>query len=261
MRLLRLLLLLAIAFGASVPANATPEPSPQDVPQAALHFDEGTGLIEAGRYTEAIAAFEMALTAGFENPALHYNLGVAHYRLDQLAEAVASFERARRMAPEDRMVLHNLSIAQAKTRDQFSRLPDSFGQSIWRVLDRRLGAGILFGLGLLAYLVWCSLMTLRAWRSLDSEWMRRGLWASALIGLVGIGLGLGVSKNPAEAPAAVVRVTETPLYAAPAATDSPEMEIHEGLLVTVTTTAADWTGIKLPNGVTGWVRSDDLIRI
>ncbi|MFT4605787.1 MAG: tetratricopeptide (TPR) repeat protein [Rhodothermales bacterium] len=232
-----------------------------DIPEAVRLFDEGTGLIEAGQYTQAIAAFESALAVGFENPALHYNLGVAHYRLDQLGEAVASFERARRLAPDDRMVLHNLSIAQARIRDQFSRLPDSFGQSIWRVLDRRLGAGILFGLGLLAYLIWCALMGVRARGAADSEWIRRGLWTSALVGLMGVGLGLGVSYSPAEPPAAVVGALETALFAAPLATDSPEMEIHEGLLVTVTGATSGWTGVQLPNGVTGWVRSEDLIPV
>lgn len=238
-----------------------PAPGPDGLPIAVRRFDEGTSLIEAGRYTQAIAAFESALAAGFENPALHYNLGVAHYRLDQLGEAVASFERARRLSPDDRMVLHNLAIAQARTRDQFSRLPDTFSQSIWRVLDRRLGAGLLFGLGLLAYLLWCGLMAVRAKRSVDSEWIRRGLWTSALVGFLGIALGIGVSMNPADAPAAVVAVTETPLFASPAATESPELDVHEGLLVTVTGTAAEWTGVKLPNGVTGWIRTEDLIRI
>ncbi len=261
MRILRVLILSAFVAGAGCPAAANPQEASAGVPEAVRLFDEGTALIEAGRYTQAIAAFESALTAGFENPALHYNLGVAHYRLDQLGEAVASFERARRLTPDDRMVLHNLSIAQARTRDQFSRLPDSFGQSVWRVLDRHLGAGLLFGLGLLAYLVWCGLMAVGARRSMDSQWIRRGLWTSALVGLVGIGLGLGVSKNPPDPPAAVVGAAETPLFASPAATDSPELEIHEGLLVTVTGTAADWTGVTLPNGVTGWVRTEDLIRI
>jgi hypothetical protein len=256
--MLRVLVFSLLWAGAGLTAGAQPSTG---IPDAALRFDEGTRLIEAGQYTEAIGAFESALDAGFENPALHYNLGVAHYRLDQLGHAVASFERARRLAPEDRMVLHNLAIAQARTRDQFSRLPDSFGQSVWRVLDRRLGAGFLFGLGLLAYLLWCGLLVVRTTRSVDSEWMRRGLWTAASVGLFGLALGLGVSMNPAEAPAAVVGVDETSLFASPAPSDTPELDVHEGLLVTVTGSAAEWTSVKLPNGVTGWVRTVDLIHI
>ncbi len=245
----------------SQPASLSPQSTEASIPEAARRFDEGTVLIEAGRYTQAIAAFETAFAAGYENPALHYNLGVAHYRLDQLGEAVASFERARRLAPDDRMVLHNLSIVQARTRDQFSQLPDTFGQSVWRVLDRTMGAALLFGLGLLGYLIWCGLMTVRTLRASDSEWMRRGLWASALVGALALGLGLGVSMNPSDVPAAVVGVDETPLFGAPGAGEDPELEIHEGLLVAVTGSTADWTSVKLPNGVTGWVRTADLIRI
>lgn len=250
---LALLILLLVPPGQAVRA--------QTLTDAVQLFDEGTAHVEAGRYSLAVAAFDAALAAGFENAALHYNRGVAQYRLDEIAEAAASFERARRLAPEDRTILHNISIVEARTRDQFSQLPETFSESIWRNLDRRIGATVLFGLGLFGYLTWCVLMALRSSGRLSADWRRRGLWAAAVTGILGIGLGLGVSMRPTNPPAAVVAVEEASLLPAPSDSSDPELEIHEGLIVQVEGSSDAWTAVRLPNGVTGWVRTDDLIRI
>ncbi len=41
----------------------------------------------------------------------------------------------------------------------------------------------------------------------------------------------------------------------------PYVGIDGGVLVAGTGGTADWTSVKLPNGVTGWVRTEDLIRV
>ncbi|NNE71833.1 MAG: tetratricopeptide repeat protein [Rhodothermales bacterium] len=242
--------------GSLLPAKAFA----QDLAESVRLFDEGTAHVEAGRYAQAVTAFDAALQAGHENPALHYNQGVAHFRLDQIAEARAAFERARRLAPEDRTILHNISIVEARTRDQFSQLPDTFSDAIWRVLDRRLGAGLLFGLGLAGYLAWCVLMAMRSSR-LTADWRRRGLWFAGVAGMLGIALGLGTSMRPADGPSAVVAAEEIALLPEPSESAEPELEIHEGLLVEIEGSSDTWTAVRLPNGVSGWVRSEHLIRV
>jgi tetratricopeptide (TPR) repeat protein len=230
----------------------------QDLQASLSAFDMGTAFIEDGHYTEALSAFDQALESGFENAALHYNRGIAYYRLDRIGPAIASFERARRLEPDDRTIAHNLSIARLKTKDRMSRMPPPIGASVWQFLAFRLGPTTLFVLGLLAYLVWCALAALRV---RHRAWRRRGLWVAGVMAVAGLGLGLLASVRPAFGPAAVVVEDEVSVFPSAAATEATDLNIHEGLTVTVVGHSGDWTAVRLPNGVTGWVASEGLLDI
>ncbi len=233
----------------------------QDLQASLAAFDQGTALIESGRYTEALGSFEDALAGGFGNAALHYNRGIAYYRLDQLGHAIASFERARRLNPSDRTVIHNLSIARLRIQDRMSKLPDPIGASFWSWLSLGLGSMGLFLVGTLAYLAWTTLMVLSIRRTSRSDWRRRGLWLAGVVAALGIGLGLATSLRPADGPAAVVIADEIGVFPSALATDAADLQIHEGLTVSVLGRAGDWTAIRLPNGVTGWVNSASILDI
>ncbi|MFT5142210.1 MAG: hypothetical protein ACI80V_001425 [Rhodothermales bacterium] len=233
----------------------------QSLQDALVLFDQGTGQVESGRYTEALESFAGALGAGFESADLHYNRGIAYYRLDRLGLAIASFERSARLDPENRMVTHNLSIARARIRDQISQLPTPFGAAVWGWIGAKVGVMWLFLAGLVAYIVWCGLSFSRIAGRTYTDWMRRVTWISAVVAFVGIGLGLGLSARPPLKPIAVVTSDEAPVYPDTTATETPDLVVHEGLTVTVIAQVGEWTSIRLPNGVAGWVLTENLIQV
>jgi tetratricopeptide (TPR) repeat protein len=67
----------------------------------------GAALARAGRYEEAIAEYDRALSRSPENPALLLNLGLAYYKTGRPAEAATRFERAASLAPQfkDQVIL------------------------------------------------------------------------------------------------------------------------------------------------------------
>jgi Tetratricopeptide repeat len=233
----------------------------QSLQDALLLFDQGTTLVENGRYTEALESFDAALGAGFESADLHYNRGIAYYRLDQLGLAIASFERASRLNPDNRMTVHNLSIARARIRDQISQLPTPFGAAVWGWIGANLDTMWLFLAGLVAYISWCALSVSRIAGRTYTDWVRRATWISAVVAVVGIGLGLALSARPPLGPIAVVASAEAPVFPDASATETPNLFIHEGLTVTVIAEAGEWTSIRLPNGVAGWVLTENLIQV
>jgi hypothetical protein len=56
--------------------------------------------------------------------------------------------------------------------------------------------------------------------------------------------------------AAIVLVPSSDVRSGPGETNPQLVEIHEGLKVTVLGTREEWLQVTLPNGITGWIRSE-----
>jgi tetratricopeptide (TPR) repeat protein len=63
------------------------------------HLVRGNNAREAGRYADAIAAYERAIAADSTLAEAHNNLGVTYEKLDQPARAAEAFARAAELAP------------------------------------------------------------------------------------------------------------------------------------------------------------------
>lgn len=88
------------AWAQPQPPPATPAATPSEatVNDARRAYNEGTEHFNAGRYTEALTAFERAYTLR-ANPVVLKPIIECHERLGQVPEAIASIERYLRDAP------------------------------------------------------------------------------------------------------------------------------------------------------------------
>ncbi|MEN0065219.1 MAG: tetratricopeptide repeat protein, partial [Myxococcota bacterium] len=106
--------------GVGSPANAqTPPPDP-DAPEARVAqarelYKLGAGLYKAGRYKEAIAAFEEAYALS-GNEKILYNIANAQERLGDLAGAINSLRAYRPYASPSDVVSLDLRIAAIESR-------------------------------------------------------------------------------------------------------------------------------------------------
>ena len=62
--------------------------------------EKGVSLLEAGKYDEAIAAFQKALESNAGSAVFHYNLAVAYERKGQIADAHREFGEAIKLKPD-----------------------------------------------------------------------------------------------------------------------------------------------------------------
>ncbi len=231
-------------------------PAYGQVETAVRAFDAGNRHYTEGRYRDALTAYDEALASGYEGAALYYNMGNAYYRLDELGQAVRFYEKARRLRPDDRQVLHNLEMARNRTIDRFSQVPAPFWRPAWRGLVRLLGAGGLFGIGLVLYLAAAGLLGYRLWTGTRNAWNRRGL-AVALIGSVlFIGSAFLASLDRRLDRQAVIVAAAAPLHEAPDADAASELALHAGLLIDVLDAEGGWLEVRLPNGVRGWIEAN-----
>ena len=80
-------------------------------------FESGTRLFKAGRYSEAIDAFQQAQAEGDESLLLHYNLAVSYYRLGRYRTARQHFLKLldhRRLGP---LARYNLGLVAYRLDD------------------------------------------------------------------------------------------------------------------------------------------------
>ena len=219
-------------------------------------FDEGNEMYRAGKYQEAIHAYQQAIDGGYTSGALYYNMGNANYRLDKLGEAVRYYEKASLLTPKNEELLHNLEIAQAKAIDQFSKLPEPVWESWWQTMIARSGGRWLFWIGLLFYLLAIGVIIHRFRTSSRNPWMRRARAVFVLFGLIFLAGAFIASIQSVETKQAVILVERTDLHEAPDMDSISDLAIHEGLVVDILQQRNNWIEIRLPNGTRGWVPAE-----
>jgi Flp pilus assembly protein TadD len=82
----------------------------KDANSKEIQFNLGLAYAQAGRYQEAVQAFEAALTLGAD-ASTHSNLGVVYYKMGRLEDAVAQYQEALKLNPGDAEVRSNLAAA------------------------------------------------------------------------------------------------------------------------------------------------------
>ncbi|HMK44911.1 MAG TPA: tetratricopeptide repeat protein [Dissulfurispiraceae bacterium] len=78
--------------------------------EAPDYFAEGNEHLKAGRYKEAIEAYEAFLKEG-ESADVHNNLGLAHFQNGDLDTATKEFEKALTLAPDFAPAHANMGLA------------------------------------------------------------------------------------------------------------------------------------------------------
>lgn len=257
------LIFIVLGMYACLTAGCSPaQDGPQDPLAAAVSsFDEGNVYLAAGRYRDAVTAFERATDAGLHSAELHYNTALAWYRLDELGPAMVHLERARRIAPDERHVLHGISIVESRRVDTFSQLPEPFTVRIHRALMRFMQPEGWFLAGFLFLALFTAVRVAGPRTGVREDWLRRGRFATLIPAVLLILYAFAASVNPPVDESAVVTADELVLRDQPADDGSEIVRIHEALVVDLVTAAGDWTLIRLPNGTTGWVPAGGLTRV
>jgi tetratricopeptide (TPR) repeat protein len=75
---------------------------------AKVQFEQGNSHVEAGRWPEAVAAYQKAIELDPSLQAAYANLGVAYYQLGEFDRAASQYKKALELDPEDIEVSYNL---------------------------------------------------------------------------------------------------------------------------------------------------------
>ena len=223
-------------------------------------FDKATVAYNEGKYNEAIEKYNKILDNGEHSAALYYNLGNAYYKLNKIAPSIYYYEKSLLLDPSDNEVKNNLSFARNMTLDAIEQMPET---GIGKVFSKITGF-LSFDQWAVTAIIFMLLFVFGyiAFYYLSYSSQKRvafiGSMASLVISLIAVLIAyLEYTSYRSEQPA-IVFENEVIVKSEPNNRSQETFRIHEGTKVFVLDTLSDWNKIKLADGKTGWLPSNNI---
>ncbi len=234
--------LLAALFASSVFA-ATGDP--------AARFEEANRLYAEQDYDEARNSYQQLVTGGTTNPAVFLNLGHTEYRLGRPALAAINYRRALALDPADTAARSSLEHVQRELGQPVA------GMGFAEVVGKFISYDLLVLIGSLLF--WAGLLLVVF--AVFSTRKRPGLIGLgifvALVGATAVAVSWAGDSRIALAHISVV-VEETEARSIPADNGQKLSDLKKGDPVRIIASRDDWSLVRLPIGVDGWVKSTAL---
>ena len=223
-------------------------------------FQQANALYNAGKYGEAIDKYKSILDTKTHSAELYFNLGNAHYKLNNIAPSIYYYEKALQLAPNDEEIKNNLSFAQNMTIDAVDVIPEA---GLTKILNNATNSMTFDGwakvsIGFVFCFVILFLIYYFAYSSLRKRLTFLGSIAS--LALMCITLLFAFHKfnlDKIDKPA-IVFAKESLVKNAPNNRSEESFKLHEGTKVQVLDTVNNWKKIKLQDGKTRWISSEDI---
>lgn len=239
------MLLLATAASMACPAFA-------QAPDEAKAFARATRDYDEGNYGPAREAFQQLVDAGSRNPAVFLNLGHADYRLGRNVEAAINYRRALALDPSDAAARRSLEHVLAKLG-----IPGP-GLGFAEIVGQYVPFDLLATTGSL--LLWGGVLS--AAFAIFSTPVRLGLIAAgvaiALAGATAVAVAWVGDARVSLAHKSIVVGAKAEARSAPADNAQKLAVLPPGSEVALVAARGEWSLVRLPIGVEGWVKSDDL---
>ncbi|WBX71450.1 tetratricopeptide repeat protein [Tenacibaculum retecalamus] len=223
-------------------------------------FVNANALYKDGKYLEAIKNYEAIETTKNVSSELYYNLGNAYYKLNKVAPAIYNYEKALQLNALNEDALNNLIIAKRLTLDRIEELPQSIFQKINENFLQKFTYNTWATLVVILSFLATALFLLFYFSFTPSK--KRLFFITSnfsflllIVGLVITYSQYNQSKNTVEA---IIFSEEVEITNEPTKDASEIFTLHEGTKVKIIDTVDKWNKIKLTDGKTGWMLSENL---
>lgn len=223
-------------------------------------FKEANALYNDAKYQDAIDKYESILKSGQHSAELYFNLGNANYKLNRIAPSIYYYEKALRLDPNDTEILNNMAFAQNMTIDAIEQVPEvGISKFVNRIINI-LGFDAWAKLSIVFMLLFAGLFI--AYYFVFSTNRKRlafiGSNASLFLMLVALFFAFQKYNLVQKDKPAIVFSQEAEVKSEPNLRSSEAFRIHEGTKVQILDTVNNWKKIKLVDGKSGWIPSDDI---
>ena len=242
--MVKFILLLAL-FASALPGAAQEAAAPPD------HFEEGLRAYAEGDYDAARRAYEKLVATGSLDPAVFLNLGHADYRAGRVVPAAINYRRALALDPSN-------TAARSSLEHVLGELGvPAPGLGFAEIVGQYISFDLLVLLGSLLF--WAGLLLVVF--VLFSAVRRRGLAflgvLLALLGATAVAVSWAGDSRIALARTAMVTET-TEALSAPSANAQKMADLAKTQVVRIIASRDDWSLVRLPVGVDGWVKTSSL---
>ncbi|WP_350293264.1 SH3 domain-containing protein [uncultured Croceitalea sp.] len=223
-------------------------------------FSRATDSYNAGEYGKAIEYYQRIIDNGKHSAELYFNMANAHYKRDEIGPSIYYYEKALLLKPNDPEILNNLGYAQNMRLDAIDKMPES---AMTRFYNAFIGK---FSFDQWAYLAVAMLvlfvLAYLAYYLLNSALQKRFSFILSMLALLLSAVTLSFAylqydafknNNPA-----IIFEREVAVTSEPNERSERIFTLHEGTKVNVLEELNDWMKIKIVDGQTGWIPSDNL---
>jgi tetratricopeptide (TPR) repeat protein len=240
----------------TVVTNSNPSPGEGKAeahPAAASSFDSANNLYYAGKFTDAVAAYENILFSGQKSVALYYNLGNAHFKSGQIGQAIAAYLQAERLTPRDPDIRANLQFA--RNQIQGPTLAPTSGQRLLAKLTLNEWT-LLAAAGLwLCFLF----LALREWRPALKRPLQLYLSAAAIATILLCACVTASWLDIRSNRKAVVTSHDAMVHRGPLDESPSAFTVHDGAELRVLDQNNDWLQVTSDPSRIGWLRRDQVL--
>lgn len=223
-------------------------------------FESANALYNEGKFAEAIDKYNTILTTKSHSAELYFNLGNAHYKLNHIAPSIYYYEKALQLAPNDADIENNLAFARNMTIDAVDVIPEA---GLAKLLNSATNtftfdAWARISIGFVFCFVILFLIYYFAYTSLRKRLTFLGSLASLLLMCITLLFAFHKFNLDKKDKPAIVFAKESLIKSAPNNRSEESFKLHEGTKVQVIDTVNNWKKIKLQDGKTGWISSEDI---
>lgn len=223
-------------------------------------FQEANTLYNDGKYQDAIDKYESIIKSGQHSAELYFNLGNANYKLNKIAPSIFYYEKALRLDPKDKEILNNLAFAQNMTIDAIEQVPEVGMSKFMNKVINIFGFDLWAKLSIIFMLLFAGLFILYYFSYTTQKKRLAFITSNAALFLMLISLAFAFQKyNLAQKDKpAIVFSQEAEVKSEPNLRSTEVFRLHEGTKVQILDTVNNWKKIKLADGKTGWIPSDEI---
>ncbi|MBW2736002.1 MAG: SH3 domain-containing protein [Deltaproteobacteria bacterium] len=224
-------------------------------------YQGALGAYYKGDYAGAAEGLERLEALPLRHAALYYNLGCAYFRLGQLGRAIYNFERALALEPSSVDAAHNLEVVRRivgrKVKDVLKGVQQQSLVDSWL---RGMESGGWWTLFLVLW--WSMFAMLFALRFVKAGPARAGVIAVnsfvALLAFVAALFLAGRIHLDRATHDGILLPERVEVREGPTPSARSTFKLHAGHRVRLEGESAGWVRIRLPNGLEGWVKRQDV---
>ncbi len=223
-------------------------------------FDGATKAYNAGEYQKAVDNYLEILGNGQHSAELYYNLGNAYYKLNQIAPSIYYYEKALLLQPNDPEIRNNLAYAQNMTLDAIDQMPKT---GLSKIYDNLIGVLSFdqWSYIAVAFMLLFVLLYIAFYYFRDSSRKRLAFVVSMVclfLAIMAVAFAYWEYNTFKADRPAIVFAREASVKSEPNKTSQEAFALHEGTKVNVLDQLNDWKKIRIPDGTTGWIPSEDI---